>query len=118
MNVLVTFFMAAVLCVGSFFFGGYTESQRLEEIKALIHQETQRALAESKQESQRVEKEFHDKLDKLQVQWDRQVNPLLNSSKEKCKGSKGNSSACMKANNAVLEALFNLKQEQKAVLNK
>lgn len=116
MNLLVAIIITAVLCGGSFFLGMRSEAARLEEIKALIHEETLKALAESKQESLRVEKEYHDKLDKLQAQWDTQINPLLNVSQQKCGNSGKSSKACMKANNQVLEKLFGIEQSQQDIL--
>ena len=110
MNLLAAIIVTAILCVGSYFWGGHQEAKKLEAIKSAMHSETKRALDDIKGEVSRVETEYNAKIKKMQEQWDTEIGPLILATKKKCKNS-SSSSACNAANNAVLESVFNLKQK-------
>lgn len=109
MNVIAAIVATAVLCIGSYFWGGHVKAKDLDAIKTAMHQETKRALDDVKLEVTRVEREYNGKIELIQKQWDAEIAPLLTKAKAKCKEG-APSAPCQQANNAVLTVVFNLKK--------
>ena len=65
MNLLAAIIVTAILCVGSYFWGGHQEAKKLEAIKSAMHSETKRALDDIKGEVSRVETEYNAKIKKM-----------------------------------------------------
>lgn len=112
MNMLPAMIVTALLCVCSYFWGEHEEAKRLDRINAAIHQETRHALDDVRTEVMRVEAEYNARTQKMQAQWEMEISPLIAVARKKCKEGKP-SAACNAANNAVIEAAFNLHQQNK-----